>query len=73
MDAVRATTDDGDVATLLATDRRALFTAEVPEGTDVRPGQKLHLVPDASRLHFFDPASGENLARGASPAVAATA
>jgi multiple sugar transport system ATP-binding protein len=73
VDAVRATTDDGDVATLLATDRRALFTAEVPEGTDVRPGQKLHLVPDASRLHFFDPASGANLARGAAEPVATPA
>ena len=73
VDAVRATTDDGDVATLLATDRRALFTAEVPEGTDVRPGQRLHLVPDASRLHFFDPASGENLARGAAAPVATPA
>ena len=46
VDAVRAATDEGDVATLLATDRRALFTAEVPEGTEVRPGQKLHLVLD---------------------------
>ena len=61
------------VATLLATDRRALFTAEVSEGTKVRPGEKITLALDPSRIHFFDPASGENLARGAAEPVAAPA
>ncbi len=61
VDAVRAANDDGERATLLATDRRALFTAEVAEGTAVRPGQTLRLALDPSRLHFFDPESGATL------------
>ena len=59
--AVAATTDEGDTAVLLATDRRALFTAEVTETTQARTGQKLRLALDPSRLHLFDPASGESL------------
>src|SRR5204862_6655672 len=61
--AVTATTDEGDSAVLLATDRRALFTAEVTETTVVRTGQKLRLALDPSRLHMFDPASGERLTK----------
>jgi multiple sugar transport system ATP-binding protein len=61
VDAVRAATDEGDRATLLATDRRALFTAEVAEGTSVRPGQKIRLAVDPARLHFFDPETSETL------------
>jgi multiple sugar transport system ATP-binding protein len=61
VDAVRATTDDGDVATLLATDRRALFTAEVAEETPVRPGDRIGLAVDPARLHFFDPETGASL------------
>jgi multiple sugar transport system ATP-binding protein len=70
VDAVRAASDDRERATLIATDRRALFTAEVAEGTPVRPGERLRLALDASRLHFFDPETSESLRRGA---VAATA
>ena len=55
VDAVRAASDDGERASLLATDRRALFTAEVAEGTPVRPGERMRLAVDPSRLHFFDP------------------
>jgi multiple sugar transport system ATP-binding protein len=62
--AITATTDEGDTAVLLATDRRALFTAEVPETTVVRTGQKLRLALDPARLHMFDPASGERLRPG---------
>jgi multiple sugar transport system ATP-binding protein len=61
VDAVRAATDEGDVATLIATDRRALFTAEVSEGTVVRPGQRITLGLDTSRLHFFDLETAESL------------
>jgi multiple sugar transport system ATP-binding protein len=61
--AVTATTDEGDSAVLLATDRRALFTAEVTETTVARTGQKLRLALDPSRLHLFDPASGERLTK----------
>lgn len=61
VDAVRAATDEGDTAVLLAADRRALFTAEVPEGTPVRVGDAVRLALDPSRFHFFDPATGEAL------------
>jgi hypothetical protein len=61
VDHVRAATDDRERATLLATDRRALFTAEVSESTVVRGGERLRLALDPRRFHFFDPASGERL------------
>ena len=70
MDSVRAASDDGERATLLATDRRALFTAEVAEGTKVRPGERLRLALDPSRLHFFDPETGATLRPGALAATA---
>ena len=37
VDSVRAASDDQERASLLATDKRAFFTAEVAEGTPVRP------------------------------------
>jgi multiple sugar transport system ATP-binding protein len=61
VDAVRAASDEGERATLLATDRRALFTAEVSEGTKVRPGEKIALALDPSRIHFFDLETSESL------------
>jgi multiple sugar transport system ATP-binding protein len=65
VDAVRAASDEGERASLLAGDRRALFTAEVAEGTPVRPGQRMRLALDPSRLHFFDPETSETLRAGA--------
>jgi multiple sugar transport system ATP-binding protein len=59
--AVRAASDERERATLLATDRRALFTAEVSESVAVRPGQRLGLALDPRRFHYFDPDSGERL------------
>ena len=44
VESVRAATDEGERASLIATDRRALFTAEVAEETPVRPGR-----PDRAR------------------------
>jgi multiple sugar transport system ATP-binding protein len=70
VDSVRAATDEGERATLLATDRRALFTAELPEGTSVRPGDRIRLALDHTRLHFFDPATGDSLRSGALAATA---
>jgi multiple sugar transport system ATP-binding protein len=70
VDAVRAATDEGERAMLIATDRRALFTAEVSEGLDVRPGQQLKLAIDPRRLHFFDLDTSESLLQ---PALATTA
>ena len=63
--AVRAASDERERATLLATDRRALYTAEVEEGTRVRPGDRIRLAIDTRRLHYFDPDSGERLSEGA--------
>ena len=73
VDSVRAATDDGERATLIATDRRALFTAEVAEEANVRPGDKLGLALDPSRLHFFDAATGASLRAGARRATAPAA
>jgi multiple sugar transport system ATP-binding protein len=61
VDSVRAASDEGERASLLATDRRVLFTAEVAEGTPVQPGDRMRLAVDPSRLHFFDPETSETL------------
>jgi hypothetical protein len=60
-EAVRAASDEGERAVLLATDRRALFTAALPEDARVEVGRPLRLAVDPSRLHFFDPDSGARL------------
>ena len=72
VDSVRAATDDGERATLIATDRRALFTAEVAEEANVRPGDRLALALDPARLHFFDPETGESLRSGSVAAAVAS-
>ena len=61
VESVRATNDDNERAVLLASDRRALFTAEVAETTGARPGQTLRLAVDPSKFHFFDLETGEAL------------
>ena len=58
---VRATTDEGDSSVLLASHRRALFTASLPEGTEVVIGKPLRLALNPARLHFFDPDTGARL------------
>ena len=60
-ESVRAASDDGDRGVLLATDQRALWTVALPEGTTARIGVPLRLAINASRLHFFDSASGARL------------
>ena len=61
-ESVRAASDEKEaVAVLLAEDRRALFTAEVSEATDVRVGQQVRLAIDPSHFHFFHPETGESL------------
>jgi multiple sugar transport system ATP-binding protein len=54
-----------DESTLLA-DGRALVTARVDARSSARVGSALALSVDASRFHFFDPATGESLARAPS-------
>jgi multiple sugar transport system ATP-binding protein len=56
-EAVRAASDEGERAVLLATDRRALFTAALPEGAPASVGRPLRLAVDPARFHFFDPES----------------
>ncbi|HET7513954.1 MAG TPA: sn-glycerol-3-phosphate ABC transporter ATP-binding protein UgpC [Gaiella sp.] len=68
--AVRATSDDRELATLMATDRRALFTAEVSETARPRPGDRVTLTIDPGRLHFFDPDTSESLLAPSTAAVA---
>jgi multiple sugar transport system ATP-binding protein len=58
---IRATTDEGDSSVLLASNRRALFTASLPEGTEVVIGEPLRLALNPARLHFFDPETGVRL------------
>ena len=41
------------------------FIARVERGTEAREGETMRLLVDTSRLHFFDLASGETLARAA--------
>jgi multiple sugar transport system ATP-binding protein len=43
---------------------QAVFNARVDSRTGAAPGEPLRLALDPARLHFFDPETGENLARG---------
>jgi multiple sugar transport system ATP-binding protein len=60
-ESTRAATDDGDSTVLLASDRRALFTATLEEGTRVTVGQPLRLAVNPARFHFFDLETGARL------------
>jgi multiple sugar transport system ATP-binding protein len=71
VESVRAATDEGDRAVLIADDRRSLFTAEVVEASTARPGARVRLAVNPARFHYFDPASGATLAgTGLAPAQA---
>ena len=61
VESVRAATDEGERAMLIADDRRALFTAEVAEASKVRAGAAIRLAVDPARFHYFDPESGATL------------
>jgi multiple sugar transport system ATP-binding protein len=56
--------DAGESATLLAEDG-VLFTARVDPQADLRVGAPATLSVDPARFHFFDPADGASLLRGA--------
>jgi multiple sugar transport system ATP-binding protein len=60
-EAVRAATDEGDAAVLLASDRRALFTATLEEGTPITVGKPLRLAVNPTRFHYFDLETGARL------------
>ena len=59
--AVRAATDEKERATLLAGDRRAIFTAVVNESVAPEPGQSVKLAVNPGRFHFFDVESALSL------------
>lgn len=40
---------------------KSLWTARVPAGAAPRPGRLLELALDSSKLHFFDPATGQSI------------
>jgi multiple sugar transport system ATP-binding protein len=61
-EAVLAATDEKERAVLLA-DRRTVFTAEVSESSRARTGSSVKLAVNPARFHFFEPETGETLAR----------
>jgi len=60
--------EDETVAALVG--GKSLWTARVSSRSEVRPGGPLALAVDTSRLHFFDPASGESIGHPLSTRVA---
>ena len=66
IDAPRVDTDElretreGEDESLLAGDQ-AIFNARVDPRTTASPGTRLRLALDPTRLHFFDPGTGENI------------
>jgi multiple sugar transport system ATP-binding protein len=57
---IRAAADE-DEETLIADDTRALFNAQIDARTRAKVGERLRLVVDPARFHFFDPDTGESL------------
>jgi len=62
--------DDEDEGFALA-GGKSLWTARVSSRSAVRPGAALQLAVDTSRLHFFDPATGESIGHPLSSGVQA--
>ena len=71
--------EEEDEAVAALAGGKSLWTARVSSRSAARTGQPLELAVDTSRLHFFDPASGDSIghplaaAAGADPATAAAA
>jgi multiple sugar transport system ATP-binding protein len=70
--AARGDDDEDDTVTALA-GGKSLWTARVSSRSAVRPGAPLQLSIDTTRLHFFDPASGESIGHPLSASTAAAA
>jgi multiple sugar transport system ATP-binding protein len=58
--------EDDTVAALAG--GKSLWTARVSARSAARPGAPLELALDTSRLHFFDPSSGESIGHPLAPA-----
>jgi len=63
--------EDETVAALVG--GKSLWTARVSSRSSVRAGAPLKLAVDTSRLHFFDPATGESIGHPLSAGVTAAA
>jgi len=61
-EAVRAASDEGDDEGKLFADDRAVFTASVDDRERVPSGVPVELAVNHTRLHFFEPDTGERLA-----------
>jgi multiple sugar transport system ATP-binding protein len=59
--------EDDTVAALAG--GKSLWTARVSARSAARPGAPLELAVDTSRLHFFDPSSGESIGHPLAPAT----
>jgi multiple sugar transport system ATP-binding protein len=55
--------DEEDETVAALAGGKSLWTARVSARSAVRAGQPLQLAVDTSRLHFFDPSSGETIGR----------
>jgi multiple sugar transport system ATP-binding protein len=53
--------EDEDEAVAALAGGKSLWTARVSSRSAARSGQPLELAVDTSRMHFFDPASGETI------------
>jgi multiple sugar transport system ATP-binding protein len=62
--------EEDDTVTALA-GGKSLWTARVSSRSLVRPGAALQLAIDTSRLHFFDPATGQSIGHPQSAPLAA--
>jgi multiple sugar transport system ATP-binding protein len=60
-EALGVASERSDDESLMATDRRALFSATLDAATDARPGEICRLTLNPARFHFFSPYSGESL------------
>ncbi|MGZ4434781.1 MAG: hypothetical protein ACXVW7_14315, partial [Trebonia sp.] len=53
--------EEEDEAVAALAGGKSLWTARVSSRSGARSGQPLELAVDTTRLHFFDPASGESI------------
>jgi len=58
-----AEADEADEAVTALAGGKSLWTARVCARSAARTGQPLELAVDTSKLHFFDPATGESIGR----------
>jgi multiple sugar transport system ATP-binding protein len=72
-DAARGDGEEDEAGVTALAGGKSLWTARVSARSGVRPGNSVELGVDTSRLHFFDPASGETIGHPLSTAATAAA